>query len=115
MKKFGLIVLALFAVIVLLANLGPLLLLALGVFAAYAAYVQYQKSFSTGGRILWVLLGITGIVLAVSNIYAILGALAAWLLYWCWEKYKGLNEARSFKDHDDPFSSFDREWSRLQK
>lgn len=115
MKKFGLIILALIAVIILLANLGPLLLLGLGVFASYAAYVQFQKSFSTGGKVLWVLLGITGIALAVSNIYAILGAFAAWLLYWCWEKYKELNESGRFKNHEDPFSSFDREWSRLQK
>lgn len=115
MKKFMLFVGGLIALIVLLANLGPMVLLGLGVWLLYIVFKRFVKSESTAGKIGWVIVGLLLIGIVLSNIYAVLGLAAAYALYVIFKSWKNDDNdpvVHVIKD-DDPFTNFEREWAEL--
>ncbi|MGI8313524.1 flagellar basal body rod protein [Halobacillus mangrovi] len=116
MKKFLLFIAGLVALGILLANLGPMILLGASVWLLYVVFKQFMKSDSTAGKIAWVVLGLIILSVAVSNIYAVIGLAAAYGLYLIYKSWTSKTEgsSKSFKS-DDPFTNFEREWAELNK
>ncbi|MFD1038802.1 flagellar basal body rod protein [Virgibacillus byunsanensis] len=115
MKKFMLFIGGLIALLILLANLGPMVLLGLSIWLLYVIFKQFIKSDSTGGKIGWVILGLLVLSIALSNIYAVLGVAAAYVLYLIytnWKKDDG-QSAEQVVESNDPFANFERQWAEL--
>lgn len=115
MKKFMLFVAGLIALIVLLANLGPMVFLGLGIWLLYIVFKQFVKSESTTGKIGWVIVGLFLIGIVLSNIYAVLGIAAVYVLYLIYKNWKNDDNDPVVRDmkNDDPFTNFEREWAEL--
>ncbi|MBU9721929.1 MULTISPECIES: flagellar basal body rod protein [Bacillaceae] len=88
MKKFMWFILALIALFILIANIGPLILLGVSVFLLYLIFKQFIKSPSTAGKVFWVIVGLIVLSIAVSNIYAVLGLVAIYFLYFIYQKWQ---------------------------
>ncbi|MGP4076195.1 lmo0954 family membrane protein [Halobacillus sp. K22] len=116
MKKFLLFVAALAALGILLANLGPMILLGVSVWLLYVVFKKFIKSETTAGKIGWVILGLIITSVAISNIYAVIGLAAAYALYLIYKNwnYKEERETEVFTSND-PFTNFERQWSELNK
>jgi lia operon protein LiaI len=117
MKKFLLFIAGLIALGILLANLGPMILLAASVWLLYVVFKQFMKSDSTAGKIGWVVLGLIILSVAASNIYAVIGLAAAYGLYLIYKSWTAKSEGSSSKSYksEDPFTNFEREWAELNK
>ena len=115
-KKIGLATVITVAAIVVLSNLGPLLLLVAGVALAYIVWRQFQESTSTAARVFWVIVGITAILLALTNIYAVIALLGLYAIYWSVKKWNGdeVDIDRRSKTKD-PFTGFEEEWKKLKR
>lgn len=115
MKKFMLFVGGLVALIILLANLGPMVFLGLGIWLLYIVFKQFVKSESTAGKIGWVIIGLFLIGMVLSNIYAVLGIAAAYVLYLIYKNWKNDDDGPIVQgsNDDDPFTNFEREWAEL--
>lgn len=115
MKKFLLFIVALIAIGVLLANLGPMILLGASVWLLYVVFKQFMKSDSTAGKIGWVVLGLIILSIAVSNIYAVIGLAAAYVLYIIYKKWTSKKDDEEVFKSDDPFTNFERQWAEMNK
>lgn len=117
MKKFGLLVLGITAGIVALASLGSLLGLGVSALIVFAGMHFYLKSESTFLKIFWAIVGIMGILSAVSNIPGFFGILAIVAVWYVVKKWN--NESISFSTptvkSDDPFVNFEKQWNELSK
>lgn len=117
MKKFGLLVLGITAGIVALASLGSLLGLGVSALIVFAGMHFYLKSESTFLKIFWAIVGIIGILTAVSNVPGFFGILAIAGIWYVVKKWK--NESVSFSTptvkSDDPFVNFEKQWNELSK
>ena len=113
MKKFGLLIIGGIAAIVLLANLAPMLALAISLVILYYAYKGFMKTDSKGMKIFWVIAGIIALCASASNLPAVIGAAAAYILYVVYKKW---NNKESINEHhdNDPFTNFEREWTKLK-
>lgn len=114
MKKFLLFLVGLVALTVLLANLGPMILLGVSLWLLYVVFKQFMKSDSTPGKVGWVVVGLIILSIAVSNIYAVTGVVAAFALYWIYKKWTSKKEAEPSKS-EDPFTNFERQWAEMNK
>ncbi|SFF81895.1 lia operon protein LiaI [Halobacillus alkaliphilus] len=116
MKKFLLFLAALIALGILLANLGPMILLGVSVWLLYVVFKKFMKSETTAGKIGWVVLGLIITSVAVSNVYAVIGLAAAYVLYLIYKHWnnKGGSETEVFTSND-PFTNFERQWAELKK
>ncbi|MFA1712153.1 flagellar basal body rod protein [Peribacillus frigoritolerans] len=114
MKKFGLFIIGLIALFLLLANVGPLISLAICLAILYFGFKQFMKSESTGAKIAWGSVSIIVLIVSISHIPAILGLVAAYVLYLVYKKWNENDESASSKE-SDPFSNFEREWKELNK
>lgn len=117
MRKFMLFVGGLVALFILLANLGPMVLLGLGVWLLYIIFKKFVKSDSTMGKIGWIVLGLFVLTMVLTNIYSIIGIAAAAALYYI---YKSWNKEEApvvevVKEDNDPFTNFEREWAELNR
>ena len=113
MKKFGLLIAGGIAAIVLLANIGPLIALAVSTIILYFAFRQFLKTESKLMKFGWAIIGIIVLIAAASNVPAILGIAAAYVLYLVYKKW---NEQKSVMTaSDDPFANFEKQWSDLNK
>lgn len=117
MKKFMLFIGGLAALLILLANLGPMVLLALSVWLLYICFKKFISTDSTAAKVGWVILGLIVLSITFSNIYAVLGIAAAYALYLI---YKNWNTPESsivheIKEDDDPFTNFEKQWAELNK
>ncbi|MFC7319499.1 flagellar basal body rod protein [Halobacillus campisalis] len=115
MKKFLLFVAALIALAVLLANLGPMILLGVSVWLLYVVFKQFTKSESTAGKIGWVILGLIILSVAVSNIYAVVGLAAAYAIYWIYKNWTSTKAEDTQVQSNDPFTNFEKQWAELNK
>ncbi|MFQ3545272.1 flagellar basal body rod protein [Halobacillus rhizosphaerae] len=116
MKKFMLFIAGLIALGILLANLGPMVLLGVSVWLLYVVFKQFMKSDSTAGKIGWAVLGLIILSFAVSNIYSVVGLAAAYILYIIYKKWSGnKNEHVTSSKSSDPFSNFEKQWAELNK
>ncbi|AMM94385.1 flagellar basal body rod protein [Peribacillus simplex] len=113
MKKFGLFIVGLIALFMLLANVGPLISLAICLAILYFGFKQFMKSESTGAKIAWGSISLIVLVVAISHIPAILGLVAAYVLYLVYKKWNENDE--NVSKETDPFSNFEREWKELNK
>ncbi|WP_226581681.1 flagellar basal body rod protein [Halobacillus litoralis] len=114
MKKFLLFIAGLIALSVLLANLGPMILLGVSVWLLYIVFKQFMKNDSTAAKISWGIAGFIILSVAVSNIYAVVGVAAAFALYWIYKKWT--SRERESKGHsNDPFTNFERQWAEMNK
>ncbi|WP_342508113.1 ABC transporter permease [Sporosarcina sp. FSL K6-2383] len=116
MKKFGLAVLGITAAIVVLANLGSLLALALSALIAYAGFHYYRKSESTFKKIFWGSVLLIGLFSAISNVPAFIGIIALIGVLYVWRKWKGTESNNIITNvSDDPFVNFERQWDEITK
>ncbi|WP_244516665.1 flagellar basal body rod protein [Alkalicoccus daliensis] len=79
--KFLLFLAAIVLVIVALANLGPMILFAVGAWLLYLIYKQFMKAESTAGKVVWIIIGVMVLSMTLSNITALVGVLAIYFLY----------------------------------
>lgn len=117
MKTFLLFLLAIVALFIFLANLGPLILLGVGVFLLYVIFKKFTKAESTGAQVLWVILGLIVLSMTVSNIFALVGLLTLYILYLMFKKNKdGVDDTSepAVKQSSDPFTNFEREWAQMK-
>ncbi|RWZ58841.1 flagellar basal body rod protein [Halobacillus fulvus] len=115
MKKFLLFIAALVALAILLAHLGPMILLGVSVWLLYVVFKQFMKSGSTAAKIGWVVVGLIILSIAVSNIYAVIGVAAAYVLYLIYKNWTGRSKEETFTKTDDPFTNFEKQWAELNK
>lgn len=117
MKSFLLFLAAVVALFIFLANLGPLILFAAGVFLLYVIYKQFIKTDSTAARVMWVILGLVVLSITLPNIFALIGVLALYFLYVLFKKDNGSDTDSGPARHknDDPFTNFERQWADMKK
>lgn len=113
MRKFLLFMLGLIALFVLIANLGPMLLLGAGVWLLYIIFKKFIKTDSALQKIGWLILGLVLISITIANIYAVIGFAAAYALYVVYKKW---NQAPHVLDepNDDPFMNFEKQWASMK-
>lgn len=115
MKKFGLFILGLIAAIVLLANLAPLIGLAISLGILYLVLKQFLKAETSSGKIAWGIIGCIILVITVSNLPALLGIVAAYVLYVIYKNWNRKKEIEVQTDGEsDPFANFEKQWSELK-
>lgn len=112
MKKFGLIVAGGVAAMVLISNLGPLVGLAVSLLVLYFAVKQFLKSNSTAAKIGWGIAGFIILMATASNMPAILGIAAAYVLYLVYKNWDKKEEA--IQKENDPFVNFEKQWAQLK-
>jgi len=114
MKKFGLLVAGGIAAIVLLSTIGPLIGLAVSLVILYFIFKQFLKTKSTGAKIGLGILGLVVLIAAIHNVPAIVGILAAYVLYLVYKKWNSSKRHKSKSDSDDPFVNFEKQWNDLK-
>jgi lia operon protein LiaI len=117
MKKFGLFILGFIAAIVLLANLGPMLGLAISLGLLYLVVKQFLKAEASSGKIIWAILGFIILAITIANLPAIIGIVAAYVLYVIYKNWnsKKENEIESESEsQSDPFTHFEKQWAELK-
>lgn len=111
MKKFGLLIIGLIALMVVLANVGPLISLAICLVILYFGFKQFMKSESKVAKIGWAIISIIMLMATVSQFPAILGLIAAYILYLVYKKWNEKDEV--IVEDADPFMNFERQWKDL--
>ena len=104
MRTFGVFLLAVIAVFLLLANAGPLVILAIGVWLLYLIFRQFVKASTTGGKIVWLLLGVLVLSFTVPNVFGLLAVLGAYVLYVLFFRKDG----EQHHDEKDLFTDLER-------
>ncbi|MEN2466886.1 flagellar basal body rod protein [Ornithinibacillus sp. JPR2-1] len=114
MRKFMLFVGGLIALLVLLVNLGPMVLLGLSVWLLYIVFKKFIKSDSVAAKIGWVILGLIILGVGFTNIYSVIGIAAAFALYWIVKNWKKDGDSPVVPTDDgDPFTNFEHQWADL--
>ena len=112
MKKFGLLVVGGIAAMVLLANLGSMVGLVISIAILYFMFKKFLKADSTIAKVGWGILGLIVLMITASNAPAILGVVAAYVLYLV---YKNWNKDKvGIVESDDPFTNFEKQWAQLK-
>lgn len=114
MPKWLWITLFIVLTIIALANLGPMIALAISLFIGYILFKQFFKTESPGVRIAIVIGVIFLTATALSNIFALVGLLAGYGLYVLIKNRDDVYDEET-KEEEDPFSNFEKEWSKFQK
>ncbi|UII56478.1 flagellar basal body rod protein [Cytobacillus spongiae] len=112
MKKFGLFLIGGIAAIVLISHLGPMVALAVSLGILYFVFKQFLKAESGMAKVGWSIIGIFALLASASNVPAILGIAAAYILYVVYKKWN--QEKVVVKESQDPFVNFEKEWSNLK-
>lgn len=112
MKKFLLIVTGGIAALIVLANLGSLVALAITAALLYLVFKQFIKS-DGWEKVAWGTVGVVLLLFSISNIPAIFAVVAIYVIYLI---YKNWNKAQPKQtQNDDPFVNFENQWSDLHK
>ena len=114
MKKVLLFIGGLIAALILVANLGPLVLLGLSIWLLYVIVKQFLKSDSTVAKVIWIIIGLAVLSIGISNIYAILGIAAAYVLYLIVKNWNIEKEDKNTTP-EDPFVNFEEQWGEFNK
>ncbi|MCM3125463.1 flagellar basal body rod protein [Mesobacillus sp. AQ2] len=112
MKKFGLLFAGFIAAMVLMSNLGPLVGLGVSLLVLYFVVKQFLKAHSTAGKIGWGIAGFIILMAAASNVPAILGIAAAYVLYLVYKNWDKKEVA--MKEANDPFVNFEKQWAEMK-
>ncbi len=113
MKKFGLLVAGGIAAMVLLSTIGPMVGLAVSLTILYFIMKQFLKTDSIGVKIGLSVLGLFVLMASIHNVPAIIGVVAAAVLYMVFKKWNE-NKFTAKKDSDDPFVNFEKQWNELK-
>ncbi|MGG3197174.1 MULTISPECIES: flagellar basal body rod protein [Priestia] len=113
MKKVGLFLIGAVAAIVLLANAGPLVGLAIGLVILYVAFKGFVKAEIPFKKWLWGFIGVVVLLTTVSNLPALAGIIAAVVLYIVYKKWNSSSSIKTEKE--DPFKHFERQWADLNQ
>jgi lia operon protein LiaI len=114
MKKFGLFIVGVIAFFVLLANIGPLLGLAVSLVVSYYAVKEFMRTDSTGSKILWGIVAFIAIAFSIANVPAVLAVVAAYILYLVYKNWNKTKEhPTSIIEESDPFTNFENQWNAL--
>ena len=113
MKKVGLFLIGAVAAIVLLANAGPMVGLALGLVILYVAFKGFVKAEAPFKKWLWGFIGVVVLLTTVSNLPAPVGIIAAVVLYIVYKKWNSSSPIKTEKE--DPFKHFERQWADLNQ
>ncbi|PSL25055.1 lia operon protein LiaI [Planomicrobium soli] len=114
MNKFWLITFGIIAGIVALSHIGPMIGLAVSGLIIYIGVHFYLGSTSTFKKVWWAFVGIVGAISAISNAPALIGVAAVaalWMIYRKWNN----KPTTSFAETNDPFTNFEKQWSKLSK
>ena len=112
MKKVGLFIIGLIALMVVLANVGPLISLAICALILYFTFRQFMKSESKGAKIAWAIISIVMLGVTVSHFPAIIGLVGAYILYLVYKKWNKKDEV--IVEDADPFMNFEKQWKDLK-
>lgn len=115
MKKFGLLLAGGIAAIILLSNLGPMIGLALSITILYFVYKQFIKTESNWEKAGWGIIGLAALLASASNIPAIIGIGAAYVLYLVYKKWNGTKVTFTKEESNDPFANFEKQWAEINK
>lgn len=113
MKKFGLLLAGGIAALVLLSTIGPMVGLLVGLVLLYVIFKQFVKTESTGAKIGLGIIGVIVLIASIHNVPALIGVIAAYVLYLVYKKW---NETKynKVKEDSDPFSNFEKQWNELK-
>jgi lia operon protein LiaI len=113
MKKFGLVLAGGIAAIILLSTIGPMVGLLISLAVLYFSYKQFLKAESTGWKIALCIFGVIFLMASISNAPAIIGVVAAYILYLV---YKNWNSSKHsvIKEEADPFVNFEKQWNEIK-
>ncbi|MEH7253105.1 flagellar basal body rod protein [Neobacillus niacini] len=114
MKKFGLLVAGGIAAIILLSSIGPIVGLVVGLAILYFIFKQFLKTDSTGGKIVLGIIGFFVLMASIHNAPAIIGVLAAYVLYLVYKNWNSSKKA-FVKEDSDPFVNFEKQWNEINK
>lgn len=114
MKKFGLLLAGGIAAIILISTIGPMVALLVGLAILYFIFKKFVKAESTGVKIVLGIIGFFVLIASIHNVPAIIGVLAAYVLYLV---YKNWNSCKKtiVKEETDPFVNFEKQWNELNK
>ncbi len=112
MPKWLWVLITVVLVIVVLANLGPMILLGLALWFGYMLVKKWLQTDSTPTKVLILVVGAILLFIALANSYAIIGIAAAYGLYVIYQKKDDLKEQHL---DDDPFTNFENQWKELTK
>ncbi|MDQ1147451.1 MAG: flagellar basal body rod protein [Bacillus sp. (in: firmicutes)] len=113
MKKFGLLLAGGIAAIILLSTIGPMVGLLVSLVLLYFIFKQFLKAESTGGKIGLGIIGLIVLVASLHNAPAIIGVVAAYVLYLVYKKWNE-NKHSMKKEETDPFANFEKQWNELK-
>ncbi|MDM5328225.1 flagellar basal body rod protein [Neobacillus sp. CF12] len=113
MKKFGLVLAGGIAAIILLSTLGPMVGLLISLAILYFIYKQFIKAESTGGKIALGIFGVIFLMASISNAPAIIGLVAAYILYLVY-KYWNSSKQNVIQEEADPFVNFEKQWNEIK-
>ncbi|WP_050613415.1 lmo0954 family membrane protein [Bacillus testis] len=116
MKKLGLLIVGGIAAVILLANVGPMIALAITLVLGYLVVKEFMKASSTVAKIIWGLIALAFAGAAISNFPSLIGLIAAYVLYVVYKKWNS-NKVHPTQttNNDDPFNNFETEWAKLNK
>ncbi|WP_079505389.1 lmo0954 family membrane protein [Mesobacillus jeotgali] len=112
MKKIGLLAAGFIAAMVLISNLGPLVGLGISVLVLYFVIKKFLKANSTGGKVGWGIAGFIILMATASNVPAILGIAAAYVLYLVYKNWD--KKENVMQQENDPFINFEKQWAQLK-
>jgi|SRR5699024_4555128 len=116
MRKFLLFLAGLIAAIIVIANLGPMVLLGASLWLTYLVFKQFMKATSTGAKVGWVILGLIILSVGISNAYAVIGIAAGIVLYLVYKHWNEEPKKPPFGNGEtDPFTNFEHQWGDMNK
>jgi lia operon protein LiaI len=113
MKKFGLLLAGGIAAIVLLSTIGPMAGLVVSLVFLYFILKQFLKTKTTGGKVGWGIFGFIVVMGSLHNVPALIGVVAAFVLYLVFKKWNGTKHS-VVKEEADPFVNFEKQWNELK-
>jgi lia operon protein LiaI len=113
MKKFGLLLAGGIAALVLLSTIGPLVGLAISLVILYFILKQFLKAERKMAKVGLAVLGMIVLLASIHNVPAIVGVIAAAVLYLVYKKWNE-NKHSVKKTEDDPFANFEKQWDEMK-
>lgn len=119
LKQVLFIVAAISLVLVLIGFLPNMIMFGLGSLLALWAGVRFMAVTNIGAKIGYGLLAVIGIVTILSNIWALIGVLVAWVLFKGYMMYSGQKRNVEVFNADgssaerSSFQSFDQVWQKF--
>ncbi|MCU9614489.1 flagellar basal body rod protein [Caldibacillus lycopersici] len=115
MKKLIFVFAAIVALIILFSTIGPMIGLAICLGILYFSFKKFVRASETTSKVFWGIIGVVALIGAISNLPAIIGLVAAYVLYYVYKNWNKKSDVIIEKPSDDPFTNFEKEWEKLNK